>query len=94
MIVGTLEADVLLHEGASLKEKRMIVKSIKDKIFKKYKVAVAEVDFLDKWQRAGLAFAAVSAEKKIVQKQLNAIFNELDNDYRFEIIRHDFNYWK
>ena len=90
MIVGTLEIEILLHESSSLKEKRMIIKSIKDKIFKKYKVAVAEVGFLEKWQHSALAFAAVSSEKKIVEKQLDAIFYE----YRFEIIRHVVNYWK
>jgi uncharacterized protein YlxP (DUF503 family) len=44
-----------------LKEKRAVVKSILHGAQNRFAVAAAEVAHQDKWQRAGLGFAAVSA---------------------------------
>ncbi|HDJ23611.1 MAG TPA: DUF503 domain-containing protein, partial [Candidatus Aminicenantes bacterium] len=54
MIIGLLEIELYFPSSHSLKEKRKILHRIKDKIQKKYNVALAELDYLDKWQRSRL----------------------------------------
>jgi uncharacterized protein YlxP (DUF503 family) len=51
MIVGLLTLELYLFEAQSLKEKRIIIKSLKDRIKNKFNVSVAEVDANDLWQR-------------------------------------------
>ncbi len=92
MIVGVLETEFYMQTCSSLKEKRMIVKSVKDKIANKFNASVAEIDFLDKWQRATLGFAVISNKKSFTEEVLQKIFQTLDNDLRFEIVNHQFGY--
>ncbi len=91
MIVGVLTIEILIPACASLKEKRMVLNKIKDKS-KKYNISIAETEYQDKWQRAGLAIATVSTAQNHVQEVLNKVFTLLDNDYAFEIIKYKFEY--
>jgi uncharacterized protein YlxP (DUF503 family) len=61
MYVLSLALDVHLPASHSLKEKRMLVKSILQGAQHRYRVAAAEVDYHEQWQRARLGFAAVAA---------------------------------
>jgi uncharacterized protein YlxP (DUF503 family) len=92
MIVGVLQAELYMQGCSSLKEKRMIIKSLKDRISKKFNVSVAELDYLDKWQRALIAFATVSNNKSNTDKVLQKIFQLLDKEINFELINHQFEY--
>ena len=70
----------------------MIVKSLKDRIAKKFNVSVAELEYQDKWQRAQLAFAIVSNSKKHTDQVLQKIFQLLDSEVNSELINHQFEY--
>lgn len=92
MIVGVLSVELFIPACQSLKEKRMVLRSIKDKSRKKFNVSVAEVDFQDKWQRALLAFAVVSGSRGKAEEMLTNIFRVLDEDYSVEITRYEYEY--
>ncbi len=92
MFLAVLTVDIVIPGSASLKDKRVVIKSIKDRVRKKINVSVAEVDYQDKWQRSTLAFATVASNKKVAQETLNNVFNNLDNDFNFEIIKHSFDF--
>jgi uncharacterized protein YlxP (DUF503 family) len=49
-----------LPENSSLKGKRMVVKSIQQRLHNRFNVSVAEVDHNDAWQLAGLEIAAAA----------------------------------
>jgi uncharacterized protein YlxP (DUF503 family) len=74
MYVLSLLVDLHLPAARSLKEKRMVVKSIVDGARHKFRVAAAEVGYLDQWQRAELGFAVVSGS----ERQAVAVVDELD----------------
>jgi uncharacterized protein len=61
MFVLSLAVDIHLPAAQSLKDKRMVVKSIVDGARHRFRVAAAEVGSQDQWQRAALGFAAVAA---------------------------------
>ncbi|HRX87135.1 MAG TPA: DUF503 domain-containing protein, partial [Phycisphaerae bacterium] len=53
--VGVLTIELALYEAASLKDKRRVLKSLKDRMRAQFNAAVAEVDNQDARQRATLA---------------------------------------
>src|SRR5262245_30960019 len=77
MVVGVCRVTLMLPESHSLKEKRMVLRRIKDRVQNKFNVAIAEVGDQDAWQSAQLGFAVVSNElgftQSVVQKVLGYI---------------------
>lgn len=78
--LGTVE--VHLPEVGSLKGKRHIVQSLKERVRARFEVSVAEVDHLDVWQRATLAVACVSGDaqhaRQVVARVLAFIEDHVD----------------
>ncbi len=78
--LGTV--DIHLPGVDSLKGKRQIIKSLKDKLRGRFEVAVAEVDHHDVWQRATLAVACVSHDARhanaVVSKAMDFIETQVD----------------
>jgi len=78
MIVGVCRLTLLAPESQSLKDKRMVLRSIKDRTRLKFNVAIAEVGNQDDWQEAVLGFAVVANDKRFVQEMLAKIVNFID----------------
>jgi uncharacterized protein YlxP (DUF503 family) len=77
MIVGVLSVELLIPYAQSLKDKRMVLRSIKDRL-KKFNVAVAEVEHQDAWQRAGLGIVAISTTTDHVDRELAKVADEIE----------------
>ena len=92
MIIGLLSIEIFIPSSTSLKDKRMVLNHIRDKVRKKYNVSVAEVDFLDKWQRSLIGIALVTSRKSFAEEMLTKIFQQLDDDYNFEISQYRIEY--
>ena len=88
MFIGTLRIELFLYGCESLKEKRLIIKSLKDRLRNQFNVSVAETDHLDKWQRAELGIAAVSNKQKHAEEMIQKIFAWIEKEDRGEIIDH------
>jgi hypothetical protein len=61
--VGVAKLSLVIGEAHSLKEKRMVLRRIKDRVRERLHVTVNEVGELDTWQRAELGCAVVSADR-------------------------------
>ena len=57
--VGVLTLELRLDDAHSLKDKRQIVKSLKDRLRGRFNVSVSEIDYQDLWQRGLVAVATV-----------------------------------
>ncbi|MGE3508996.1 MAG: DUF503 domain-containing protein [Vicinamibacterales bacterium] len=77
MTVGLLVIELHLPGAHSLKEKRMVLRRIKDRL-KKFNVAVSEVEHHDLWQRAQLAVVTVSPDQRHADRELAAVADEID----------------
>lgn len=77
MVVGLLSVELFIPHAQSLKDKRMVLRSIKDRL-KKFNVAVAEVEHQDVWQRAGLGVVAISNATEHVDRELAAVADEIE----------------
>lgn len=92
MHVGVCTLHLRLASSHSLKEKRRIIKSIKDRVKNKFNVSIAEVDALDNWQWAIIGVACVSNDSGFANSVLSNVVSFVENtrmadlvDYEIEI---------
>lgn len=86
MFVGVVRIELHLPGCRSLKDKRSIVRSLKDRLRARLNAAVAEVEHQDLWQRAALGVAVVSGESHHVDEQLEAVRHQVDGTHGAELI--------
>ena len=89
MIVGSLRVQLLLRESRSLKDKRQVVQSIKDRLRNGFNVSVAEVEAQDHRQLAVLGVAMVGNEAKHVRSTLEQIVTALRQHPVAELLAHE-----
>ena len=73
MTIGVLQLEIAIHDAMSLKDKRRVVKSIKDRIAHGHNVSIAEVGALDEHRRSILGMAMVSNDSKYVEGALSKL---------------------
>ena len=78
MIVGVLKVSLLLRESHSLKDKRRVVRSIRDRVISRLNVAIAEVASQDFHQRADLAAVTVAEGQARVDELLAEVLKIVD----------------
>jgi uncharacterized protein YlxP (DUF503 family) len=69
----------MIGESHSLKEKRMVLRRIKDRVQNKFNCAIAEVGDQDDWQSAELGFAVVSNEHGFTQSMVQKILSFIED---------------
>ena len=74
--IGVLTLELRIESSHSLKEKRHVVQSLKDRLRHKFNVAVAEIDHQDLWQRATIAAVTVSSHRENAEKVLQGVEEE------------------
>jgi hypothetical protein len=72
VVVGVRTWELHLAGCQSLKDKRRVVRSLKDRLHDRFNVSVAEVDHQDAWQRAALAASVVSTERRHAEEVLGS----------------------
>ena len=78
MTVGACTIELRIPGSDSLKAKRRVVKSLKERVQGRFHVAIAEVDRLDDWQRATLGVACVSNDSRLVDATLSKVVNWIE----------------
>lgn len=87
MVIGVCRVELHLPDRHSLKEKRYVVKSLKDRIRKDFNVSIAEVGDQDVWQRAVLAAACVGTDRAYVNGVLDQLLRMVEREGGVEIVR-------
>jgi uncharacterized protein YlxP (DUF503 family) len=80
MVIGFLSLDIHFPHARSLKDKRKELAGLKDRIRKKYNVALAELDHQDVWQRTLLGIVTLNSQPGIVERILS--------DIRTDVLEH------
>ena len=86
--IGVLYINVHIPMSQSLKDKRMVLKSLKDRIRHKFNVSIAELDGRDKWQTATLAFAMIGNDNRYLDQCLQNILSDAQRQNGMEICDH------
>lgn len=70
--IGVLTLEIHVEDSHSLKDKRHVVKSLKDRLRERFNVSVAEIDYLDSWQRSVVAAVTVANDRVRAEQILHA----------------------
>jgi len=78
MPIGLLTLEIHLPDARSLKDKRQVLRSLKDRLRHQFNVAVAELDHHDVWQRALVGVVTLSNDEQHLRESLDHIAAEAD----------------
>jgi uncharacterized protein len=71
-VIGVLTLEIHVEHSHSLKDKRQVVKSLKDRLRERFNVSVAEIDGLDSWQSSVVAVVTVANDRVFAEKVLQS----------------------
>ena len=93
MHIGVLQFTIQIPYAASLKDKRSVIKSMRERLRRSYNISIAEIDDQDEWTLATLGITAAGSDIPQVNSLLDRILNTLQDwrdtslaDHRMEII--------
>ena len=87
MVVGLCTVELFISGSQSLKDKRQVLHSLKDRLRGKFNLSVAEVDGQDLWQKAVLGMACVANDGGHVNQVLEQALNVIKAMPAVEIVR-------
>ena len=73
----------------SLKAKRKIVRSLRDRLRSRFEVSVAETDHQDQWQRAELCAALVASDRRLAESILSRLDDQVGSDPRLFVVERE-----
>jgi uncharacterized protein YlxP (DUF503 family) len=86
MTIGMIVWELEVLGCQSLKEKRSVIKSLKDRLHDRFNVSVAETAHQDRWQRAELTACVVSGDKRHAESVLASADSLVAGEARARII--------
>ena len=89
MPVGLLTLEIYIPDSHSLKDKRQVLRSLKERLRARFNVAVAELDHNDTWQRAQIGIVSLSNDAAHLEQSLQAVFNEAENLLGRDLVDHN-----
>lgn len=89
MTIGILKLTLFIHDSNSLKEKRMVLHSLKARLRNNFNVAVSQIDSEDKWQKATLAVVGVEKSRKNANSTLSAVINFIEKINQAELLNYE-----
>ena len=88
MIVGLLSVELYLAGASSLKDKRAVLRRLKDRMGR-LNVAVAEIAHHDRWQRAGLGVVTIGVDRESAEPTLDAVVSLIERVEPGLLVRSD-----
>lgn len=80
MVIGLLRVEVHYPESGSLKTKRFTLKSVTDRLRRRFNISLAEVEYQNLWQRSVLAIVTVNTDRKHADACLSKALDLLENE--------------
>lgn len=89
MRIGVLRVYFMIQGCQSLKEKRMVMRSLKDRLASRFNISVAEIGSNDKWQAGELGVATVGNDGRFVNSVVDKVRGFMAMDPRISIMESD-----
>jgi len=75
-VIAAITFELHIPHAKSLKDKRQIVKSLKDRLRERFNVAVSEIADQDIWQRSTIAAVTVASDRTVANQTLQRVETE------------------
>jgi len=92
MPIGLITLEIHIPDARSLKDKRQVLRSLKDKLCAHFNVAVAELDHQDTWQRSQVGIVSISSDAGHLEQSLAAVLAESENVLGRDLVSHEIEY--
>lgn len=86
MIIGVLSLQVSIFDAITLKDKRRVIKSLKDRLANTFNVSVAEVDYNDCIKSSLLAVAMVANDSRFIDSALSKIVDFVRKTHALSLV--------
>lgn len=76
--VGVLRVSLQISGARSLKDRRQVVNSLRDRVQAKFRVSFADVGHLEAHGMAVVAVSAVGNDSRLIQARLDSVFTDME----------------
>jgi len=93
MPVAVLTLEIRLPYSHSLKEKRAVLRKMRDRLRARFNVAVAELDHQDVWQRATLGVVSISDSRALLESAFRQVLAETEKILGEDVASHTLDFF-
>jgi uncharacterized protein YlxP (DUF503 family) len=94
MPIGLLTLEIHISEAQSLKDKRQVLRSLKDRLRAHFNVAVAELEHQVLWQRSKVGVVSISGDGKHLEESLAAVAAESERLLGRDLVSQEIDYFE
>jgi uncharacterized protein YlxP (DUF503 family) len=94
MPIGLLTLEIHIPDARSLKDKRQVLRSLKDRLRAHYNVAVAELEHQELWQRSRVGVVSISGDSRYLEESLEAIAAESERILGRDLVSQEIDYFE
>lgn len=94
MPIGFLTLEIQISDAQSLKDKRQVLRSLKDRLRAHFNVAVAELAYQDLWQRSRVGVVSLSGDSKRLEESFAAILAESERILGRDLVSQEIEYFE
>jgi uncharacterized protein len=94
MTIGLLTLEIHISDARSLKDKRQVLRSLKDRLRAHFNVAVSELDHQDVWQRSRVGVVSISGDGKHLEESMSAIAAESERMLGRDLVSQEIEYFE
>ena len=91
--IAVLSVSLHIPAAQSLKDKRTVLKSLKDRVHKKFNVSIAELGGQDKWQVTTLGFAMIGNDNRHMDASLQNLLSFIEKQHGCELCEHQIEFY-
>lgn len=77
--MGILSAELRFGEAGSLKDKRMYMRRVRDRLTRQHSAAFSEIGYQDLWQRSAIVVAVAASDLSVLEQRMSAVVGFLDS---------------
>jgi uncharacterized protein YlxP (DUF503 family) len=94
MPIGLLTLEIHISDARSLKDKRQVLRSLKDRLRAHFNVAVSELEHQDVWQRSRVGVVSISGDGKHLEESMSAIAAESERMLGRDLVSQEIDYFE
>src|ERR1700677_2349183 len=94
MPIGLLTLEIHIADARSLKDKRQVLRSLKDRLRARFNVAVAELEHQELWQRSRVGGVSISADGKHLEESAAAIAEQSERVLGRDVVSQETGYFE